>query len=137
MRPTIAAVVMVLVLVLSVAVLAPTVQQFVAQRQRIADLQASNAQTQEQIDLLRSQQTRWSDPAYVRAQARERLLFIVPGETSYLVVDSRPETRTPQPAPASPEQHETEHDWAQAFTQSLVTAGNPPGDAATTGAPAP
>ena len=30
---------------------------------------------------------RWADPAYVRTQARERLGWVVPGETGYRVVD--------------------------------------------------
>ena len=31
---------------------------------------------------------RWSDPAYIRAQARDRLYYVMPGEVSYLVLDA-------------------------------------------------
>ena len=31
---------------------------------------------------------RWEDPVYVRAQARDRLYYVMPGEVSYLVMDA-------------------------------------------------
>jgi hypothetical protein len=31
---------------------------------------------------------RWDDPAYVRAQARNRLYYVMPGEISFLVMDA-------------------------------------------------
>ena len=37
----------------------------------------------------RSRARRWNDPAYVEAQARERLHFVMPGETAYVVLDAR------------------------------------------------
>src|SRR5690625_6013579 len=36
---------------------------------------------------LRAELARWEDPAYVAAQARERLAFVMPGETAYKVID--------------------------------------------------
>ena len=44
------------------------------------------------IDDLQGQLSRWNDPAYVTAQARERLGWLVPGETGYTVVgaDGKP-----------------------------------------------
>jgi hypothetical protein len=32
---------------------------------------------------------RWEDPVYVRAQARDRLYYVMPGEVSYLVMDAQ------------------------------------------------
>ena len=34
------------------------------------------------------QHERWEDPAYVEAQARERLHYVMPGETSYVVLEA-------------------------------------------------
>lgn len=48
--------------------------------QQIRDRQA-------QISDLQTELARWDDPAYVKAQARERLGWVLPGETGYRVVD--------------------------------------------------
>jgi hypothetical protein len=58
--------------------IASTKADIVASQQRIVDLQADVA--------------RWADPDYVRAQARDRLGWVVPGETGYQVVgaDGKP-----------------------------------------------
>lgn len=94
-------------LVLGVVVLAaftllfPTVRAYLGQR---AELDALSSQVttseQDQRELSR-QLDRWSDPAYVEAQARERLGFAMPGETAYRVVD--PEVVVEQPVGEEPE----------------------------------
>ncbi len=48
--------------------------------QQIADRSQSVSDLQDQI-------ARWSDPAYVEAQARDRLGWVMPGETGYRVID--------------------------------------------------
>ncbi|WP_432558945.1 FtsB family cell division protein [Granulicoccus sp. GXG6511] len=48
----------------------------------------SIARSQEQIDELNAELARWDDPAFVRAQARTRLGWVVPGETGYRVLDA-------------------------------------------------
>ena len=45
-------------------------------RQRCAP---QSAATQARVDALEAQKQRWADPAYVEAQARERLHFVLPG----------------------------------------------------------
>eukprot|EP01032_Pedospumella_encystans_P004704 gene4704-5586_t len=45
------------------------------------------AQRSASIDDLEREKRRWNDPAYVQAQARERLSYVMPGETSYIVLD--------------------------------------------------
>ena len=42
---------------------------------------------QAQISDLQAELARWDDPMYVKAQARERLGWVLPGETGYRVVD--------------------------------------------------
>lgn len=53
------------------------------------------AEQQQRVLDLQVQRKRWDDPAYVRAQARERLHYVLPGETSYVVVDGQPAAGTP------------------------------------------
>jgi cell division protein FtsB len=74
-------------LLISFVVIYPTARQYLTQRHQIAAAQAELEQsTQLEADLAADLE-RWNDPAYVQAQARTRLLFVMPGETAYRVVD--------------------------------------------------
>ncbi|WP_304944823.1 septum formation initiator family protein [Streptacidiphilus sp. ASG 303] len=81
------AAVLALVLCSLVAILAYPTRQFIAQRADIAARRAAAAQARERVDELRREKARWQDPAYVRAQARARLHYALPGETPYVSVD--------------------------------------------------
>ena len=54
----------------------------------------------QQADLsrLNAQKARWSDPAYVRAQAGSRLFYVTPGTTAYRVIHAEGDGRSPRPA---------------------------------------
>jgi cell division protein FtsB len=80
-----ALVVVVLVLTISYAT---SLRIYFSQAHEIASTKEQIAQSQAAITDLQSQITRWDDPAYVTAQARERLGWLVPGETGYTVVDA-------------------------------------------------
>ncbi|HEY3872934.1 MAG TPA: septum formation initiator family protein [Actinocrinis sp.] len=60
-------------------------QEYLAQRSRIAAQNAQNAQTAAQIAQLKKQLAKWSDPNYVEIQARERLHYVMPGEIGFIV----------------------------------------------------
>ena len=69
-------------------------REYLSQRGQIASAKAKNAQQQARVDALEKQLEQWRDPAYVRAQARTRLHFVMPGEYAYVVI--RP-TAAPTP----------------------------------------
>ena len=50
------------------------------------------AQRQQEISTLEDQLARWKDPAFVKAEARSRLGWVMPGETGYRVIgaDGKP-----------------------------------------------
>jgi hypothetical protein len=79
MRPSTAssmswrAVVLTGVMALALAVMVPSARAYLKQQETRQDLQGQVA--------------RWNDPAYVVAQARDRLIYVLPGETPYRVVD--------------------------------------------------
>lgn len=75
-------------MVVALAALVPTVNTYVAQRQKLGELQAQVDRQEQQVDSLREQVARWEDPAFVAARARERLLFAMPGETQYRLTDT-------------------------------------------------
>ena len=65
--------------------LAPSVRTFLQQRSEISALQQDiEAKKKQESDLL-TEISRWSDPAYVKQQARDRVNMMMPGETGYWV----------------------------------------------------
>lgn len=124
-RPNGATVLITLVVILGIAVLAPNAQRYIAQRQYVAQLQAELEETQQSVDEIATERDRWSDPAYIQSQARGRLLFVMPGDTSYLVLDPPVSTKQQQ-SNVSTELHETNSSWLDSFVESLVTSGTAP-----------
>jgi cell division protein FtsB len=78
--------VLALVLCALVVALAYPMRQYIAQRSQIADQRKQAQQAEQRVAELREEKARLQDPAYVRAQARERLNYVLPGETGYTVV---------------------------------------------------
>ena len=72
-------------------------REYLAQRGDIAELESQQAAARARVAELEAEQDRLQDPAYVAAEARRRLHFVLPGETAYVVL---------QP-PAAPEAERT------------------------------
>jgi len=81
------AVVLTAVMALALAVMVPSARAYLKQQETLQDLQGQVVDAQAQVDELQGQAARWNDPAYVVAQARDRLVYVLPGETPYRVVD--------------------------------------------------
>ncbi|MFC5178014.1 FtsB family cell division protein [Nocardioides taihuensis] len=121
-----------LVLVLVVAVLAvsyaSSLRAYLQQRAHIEALKADISERQASINDLEREKRRWNDDAYVEAQARERFGFLMPGETSYVVLgeDGKPlESQTELPDASDVGQQPPEAWWGKAW-DSVVLAGEPP-----------
>ena len=84
--------VLVVVAVLLVVSYASSMRAYLQQRSHISDLNAQIARSEKDIAALKKEKGRWSDKAYIEAQARQRLGWVLPGETSYQVVgrDGKP-----------------------------------------------
>jgi len=67
---------------------ASSLRIYFAQAHEIAATKAEIATRQQRIAELETEVARWDIPDYVRTQARERLGWVVPGETGYKVVDA-------------------------------------------------
>src|SRR4051812_27343050 len=68
-----------------VLTLAVPFQQYIAQRGQLSALGAQERAERTRVAALEQAQARWTDPAYVRQQARVRLHFVKPGETAYVI----------------------------------------------------
>lgn len=76
-------------------------REYLSQRALIADQEQSVALLRSQVHTLQGQRSQLDDPAFVEQQARSRLHFVRPGETTYLLIKpSSQEPRDTTPAPA-------------------------------------
>jgi cell division protein FtsB len=110
-------------LVLGVIVLAPSLKLLIQQRNQIAGLEKSVEKQKHAVSSLKGQVARWDDPAYIEAQARNRLLFVFPGEYSYLVIPEPGDNLSSDSTPISKHIQTTKIDWVQALTSSVLRAG--------------
>lgn len=108
--------------ILAVLVLAPTLKIVVEQRQQVADLQAKLSEKKAALDAMNKEKARWDDPAYIRAQARERLYYVMPGEINFLVVNDAPVVESTTDAPTT-ELQTTDTNWINGALGSVLVAG--------------
>ncbi len=70
----------------AVSVLGP-LGTYVREQSNTASLQRQVAAAAEEKERLARAVQRWDDPAFVTAQARDRLHYVLPGETGYVVLE--------------------------------------------------
>jgi cell division protein FtsB len=78
----------ILVIVAGTFLISSDVQAFLNQRRQIAEMEQSIEQAKQAVDDMQAERDRWQDPIYIRSQARDRLYYVLPGEVSYLVMDT-------------------------------------------------
>jgi len=128
-----------LLVLVAFIVVFPTMRHYFTQRQEIAALQAQVTTAQQQASDIAAQLKRWDDPAYVEAQARSQLLYVLPGETAFRVVDPQAAQKVdPTPVPtasATPltglgttgaKKGSTQVPWYQTLWESTNLAGSVP-----------
>lgn len=112
-----------LLVVGALIVLAPSLKTFVEQQQQIAALEAEVALAEADVDDLQSEIDRWSDPAYIEAQARERLYYVYPGDITFLVIGDENAGLEEGGLPISDEIQTTRVDWVRALLSTVYEAG--------------
>ena len=118
---------LVLVLVVLAVSYASSMRAYLEQRAHLAALEADIAESRANIEDLEREKERWDDPAFVRAQARERFGWVLPGEVAFQVIDEDGEpldnTETLSD-PAAPVGDDAPLWWQSAW-RSVEVAGNP------------
>jgi cell division protein FtsB len=109
-------------LVAGVVILAPSLRILAEQQQEIAQLRAELEQTQQEVFDLEEQRERWKDPSFVETQARERLMFVYPGDITYLVIDDLEDDGDDADTVISPTIVAAETDWREALLASYLVA---------------
>lgn len=107
---------------------APYLRPWMAQQSQIKEKAAQADALQQRVDALTAERARWNDPNYVKAQARTRLNFVMPGELGYVVLPDG--TRSGRPAdPARQAAADagtfTGRPWYGVVWESLQLAGEP------------
>ena len=121
---------MVLVLVLSVLTIsyASSLKAYFQQHSQIQDLRGRIAASESDIHRLEAEKARWNDPAYVREQARARFGYLMPGQTSYVVIGEDGKPLAAQSTLSDPRTTDTTTPtaWWTTEWRSVELAGNPP-----------
>jgi cell division protein FtsB len=121
---------MVLVLVLSVLTIsyASSLKAYFQQHSQIEQLRSQIASSESDISRLQSEKAQWQDPAYVREQARARFGYLMPGQTSYVVIGQDGKPLAAQSTLSDPRTSTTSTPtaWWTTEWKSVELAGNPP-----------
>jgi cell division protein FtsB len=121
---------MVLVLVLSVLTIsyASSLKAYFQQHSQIVQLRGQIASSESDIQRLETEKARWDDPTYVREQARARFGYLMPGQTSYVVIGEGGKPLAAQSTLSDPRtsSSSTPTAWWTAEWRSVQLAGDPP-----------
>ncbi|WP_433161611.1 FtsB family cell division protein [Kribbella sp. CA-247076] len=98
------------------------------QHQQITALQQEIRDREKRVAELNDEIARWDDDAYVKAQARQRLGWVMPGEVGYRVIgaDGKPVGAPPEPStPSDAAADEQQPTWYTKLWGSVEGAGEP------------
>ena len=102
----------------------PYFQKWLVQRSQLNAARQEIAQSRSEVSALEQQRARWQDPEYVKAQARQRLHFVMPGDTGYVVLDPPSQQQaTTDPSAAAAGVTEQGRSWFGNLWQSVEVAG--------------
>lgn len=83
------AAVLVIILAALTVSYASSLRAWVDQQQQISALRTEQADQIKRVGELQDEIGRWNDPAFVKAQSRERFGYVMPGEVGYVVLDDK------------------------------------------------
>ncbi|MGH8962595.1 MAG: septum formation initiator family protein [Jatrophihabitantaceae bacterium] len=73
--------------VLLIVLLASPLNRYFGSRSDLSHASQQLTDDQKQLAQLKQQYAQWSDPGFIQQQARIRLQYAMPGDTTYVVVD--------------------------------------------------
>ena len=108
--------------VIGALVISPSLTTFVQQQREIAELRESVRIHREAVTEIDAERAKWKDPVYIRSQARDRLFFVMPGETQLNVIDDVviPAESTEN---TSEDLSPIDGDWVQGLIGSVLVSG--------------
>jgi hypothetical protein len=117
----------VLVLAVLAVSYASSMRAYLEQREHLESLRASIEESQENIEALRREKRRWKDPAFIEAQATQRLSWVMPGEISFQVIDEDGRALDHADTLSDPDGIDVENEpaWWETAWQTVEAAGHP------------
>lgn len=85
---TVRTLVLAVVILMAFVLITPTLRAYVRQQEEMRSLNAELAAAQIEAKRLDGEIKRWNDNDFIRAQARDRFGFVMPGETRYRVINA-------------------------------------------------
>jgi cell division protein FtsB len=119
-----AAILAAVICVLTLTIAGP-VRTYFAQRTEMKQLAASEAALRHQISDLEQQKGKLADPAFIAAQARERLGFVMPGEIPYQV-QLPPGAALPSDPGAQPKAAPSSDPWYTSLWHTIADSPHGP-----------
>ncbi|MDO4243207.1 MAG: septum formation initiator family protein [Actinomyces sp.] len=110
-----------IVVLLAFVVVFPSLRGYLSQRAQYDAVLEEIAQAEATSTALEAELARWQDDDYVRTQARDRLSYVMPGETTYVVVGADEVERAEQAAQDA--QATEERPWYEVLRESARVAG--------------
>jgi hypothetical protein len=105
--------------------LAYPLKEYLAQRGQLARLEQQQQAAERRVTALEARRRQLSDPAYVKAQARKRLQYVLPGESVYVVVTPSPTAAAPPPANPLPPPVASAGSWYDRLWGTVRSADAP------------
>ncbi len=98
---------------------------YIDQEQQMAAARQQIARDQSAVDRLNDEIARWQDPTYVKAQARDRLGWVMPGEVGYRVVGADGKVIGGQVGSITSRNDPENQTWYERLQGSVQTADQP------------
>lgn len=118
-----------LVLVLAVLAMsyASSMRAYLEQKDHLESLRASIAASEDNIAEMQREKRRLDDPAYIEAQAKSRLGWVMPGEIGFQVIDENGEPLGHESTLSDPAELAVENEpaWWDTAWASMEAAGHP------------
>jgi hypothetical protein len=104
----------------------PYFQKWLVQRSEIESARADVVRARQDVTSLQSQRARWNDDDYIKAQARARLNYVMPGETGYVVIPPKEAAKAgSDPGAAAATVPVGDRPWFSDIWLSAQVAGEP------------
>lgn len=113
----------VVIAIVGALVLSPSLTIYLQQQREIAQLRESVELHRQTLSDMEAEQLKWEDPVYIRAQARDRLYYVMPGEVQLSVIDDGVVVPDDRNETITAELTKTERNWALGIASSVLQAG--------------